>query len=80
MDLERILLRIAQHDVDAALRIVLDLEERMKLLLVAPQMGRPTKRQGVLELVLDDYVVPYRIGDDGVVVLRVWHGKQRWWG
>ena len=79
-DLSGIATHIAQHDVDTAVRVVVDLEQRMRLLVSAPGMGRATKREGVRELILDDYTIPYRVKGDLVEVLRVWHAKQRWWG
>jgi toxin ParE1/3/4 len=78
-DLDHIMLTIAAHDVEAALKLVLDLEDRMKLLLTSPEMGRRTKRGGLRELVLGDYVVPYRRCDNVIEIVRVWHGRQRWW-
>lgn len=63
--------------VAVAARFVLELEERMKLLLVTPQMGRAAKRAGVRELILDDYIIPYRLNDDVIEVLRVQHGARR---
>jgi plasmid stabilization system protein ParE len=79
-DLRRIAARIAEHDINAAVRVVLDLEERMKLLTTMPHMGRSTSRKGIRELILDEYAIPYRVKDNSIEVLRVWHSKQRWWG
>lgn len=79
-DLDNIALHIAKDNVDAALRVVVDIETRARLLLVTPSMGRWAAREGVRELVVDDYVLPYRVKGRVIEVLRVWHGKQRWWG
>lgn len=81
-DLDEIALYIAtQRDVATALRVVDDLRARMRLLRSSPLMGRESKTEdGIRELVLDNYVVPYRLRDDTVEILRVWHGKERWWG
>jgi len=78
-DLTRISTHIAQHDIEAAVRVVVDLEQRMRLLVTVPNMGRATKRNNVRELILDDYTIPYRVRNDLIEVLRVWHSKQRWW-
>ncbi len=79
-DLDAIAVHIAQDNVEAALRVVADIEERAQL-LITPLMGRPVRRRpGVRELVIDNYVLPYRQGPDAIEILRVWHGKQRWWG
>lgn len=79
-DLDTIADHIAAEDVDAALRLVLEIERRARILLASPSMGRPTPRAGVRELVVDKYVLPYRADQTRVVILRVWHGRQRWWG
>jgi addiction module RelE/StbE family toxin len=45
-----------------------------------PESGRPGRRAGTRELVVSrtPYLVPYRIRDDLIEVLRVLHGRQRW--
>ena len=63
-DLDNIALHIAKDNVDAALRVVVDIETRARLLLVTPSMGRRAAREGVRELVVDAQrlaaVVTYR--------------------
>jgi toxin ParE1/3/4 len=79
-DLEQIAIHIATNDIDAALRVVFDIEERARLLLITPTMGRRAAREGVRELVIDNYVLPYRLKGSAIEDLRVWHGRQRWQG
>jgi plasmid stabilization system protein ParE len=79
-DLDNIALHIATHDVETALRLVTEIERRARILLTAPSAGRLTPRKGIRELVVDNYVLPYRASPRRVVIMRVWHGKQRWWG
>lgn len=79
-DLDHIAIQVAAHDIDIAVQLVIDIEHRARILLDSPSMGRPTPRPGVRELVIDPYVLPYRVMNERVVVLRVWHGRQRWWG
>ncbi len=50
LDLDEIALYIARHDIDAALRVVGDLRERMKILRSSPTMGRRGVEDGTLEL------------------------------
>ena len=57
-----------------------ELRERMKILRSSPLMGRKSKHGDALELVLDNYVIPYRVREEVVEILRVWHGRERWWG
>lgn len=80
-DLDEIAVHIAtQRDVSTALRFVDQLRERMKILRSSPLMGREVKSEDMRELVLDNHVIPYRVRGDTVEILRVWHGKERWWG
>lgn len=80
-DLDEIAVHIAtERDVMTALRVVDDLRERMKLLSSSPLMGRESKTGDTRELILDNYVIPYRVRENVVEILRVWHGKERWWG
>jgi toxin ParE1/3/4 len=45
-----------------------------------PESGRPGRRAGTRELVVNQtpYLLPYRVRGDLVEVLRVLHGRQRW--
>ena len=80
-DLDEIAVHIAtQRNVMTALRIVDDLRERMKILRSSPLLGREVKDDDMRELILDSYVIPYRVRGDTVEILRVWHGRERWWG
>jgi toxin ParE1/3/4 len=47
-----------------------------------PRIGRPGPVPGTRELVVSGtpYVVPYRIRDGNIVILRVLHGARRWPG
>lgn len=49
-------------------------------LLRFPESGRPGRRTGTRELVVNrtPYIVPYRLRGEIVEVLRVMHGRQRW--
>ncbi len=45
-----------------------------------PEVGRPGRRIGTRELVVGQtpYLVPYRLNDEVIEILRVLHGRQRW--
>ena len=49
-------------------------------LLRFPEIGRPGRRAGARELVVNrtPYVVAYRLRRDVIEILRVMHGRQRW--
>jgi toxin ParE1/3/4 len=49
-------------------------------LLRFPEIGRPGRRGGTRELVVNrtPYVVAYRVRADAIEILRVLHARQRW--
>jgi toxin ParE1/3/4 len=51
-----------------------------KALCQRPSLGRPGRVLGTRELVVSGtpYILPYRVDDDGVEVLRVYHAARQW--
>lgn len=51
-----------------------------KLLRDQPQLGRPGLRPTTREWVIRDtpYILVYRVREDLVEILHVWHGAQNW--
>lgn len=49
-------------------------------LLRFPEIGRPGRRTGTRELVINrtPYIAAYRLRGDRIEVLRIIHGRQRW--
>jgi len=45
-----------------------------------PSSGRPGRARGTRELIISGtpYVVPYRVKNDGIEILRVYHAARRW--
>ena len=45
-----------------------------------PEIGRPGRRPGMRELVIDQtpYIAAYRLRGDAIEILRVMHSRQRW--
>jgi toxin ParE1/3/4 len=45
-----------------------------------PQIGRPGRVSGTREFVITKtpYIVPYRVRNDALEILRVYHGARRW--
>jgi len=43
-------------------------------------MGRPGRVEGTRELIISDfpYIIPYRVKNDVVEILRVLHGARKW--
>ncbi len=49
-------------------------------LLRFPEIGRPGRRMGTRELVINrtPYIAAYRLRGEQIEVLRIMHGRQRW--
>jgi len=80
-DLASLRAYVAENDPAAAQRVVLHIIHSIEDLLAGqPQMGRPGRVSGTRELVVPrtSYIVPYRIRDNHIQVLRVYHGARRW--
>ena len=80
-DLAALRAYIAQDDPAAAQRIALHIIRNVETLLPnSPEMGRPGRVPGTRELVIPrtPYIVPYRLVDNAVQVLRVFHGARLW--
>ncbi|RWP32699.1 type II toxin-antitoxin system RelE/ParE family toxin [Mesorhizobium sp.] len=76
IDLERIGDYIAEHNPDAAIRLVNILERRWDLLTLHPFSGAPREdiAPGIRHLVVGEYLT--RVGEDAVEILRVLHGRR----
>jgi toxin ParE1/3/4 len=71
---------IALDDPAAAARVVDTIAGTIDLLARHPGLGRPGRVEGTRELVVADtpYLVPYRVRNNVVEILRVFHGTRRW--
>jgi toxin ParE1/3/4 len=80
-DLDAIAAWIGQDNPVAAARTVLSILQLVEEQLTAhPAIGRPGRVHGTRELIVgrSPYVVPYRVQDDAIQVLRVLHAARRW--
>jgi len=80
-DLTQLRAYIAEDDPAAAQRVALHIVHNIETLLPAnPQIGRAGRVPGTRELVVPKtpFVVPYRIVNGAIEVLRVYHGARRW--
>jgi toxin ParE1/3/4 len=68
---------IARDKPQAAARIVQTIHESIDLLQRHPGLGRPGRVAGTRELIVPG-IVPYRIRDNEVQILRVFHGARKW--
>lgn len=81
-DLEAIGDFVARDDPRAAERLVARIISAADTLSDHPHIGRPGRIAGTRELVVTDttYIVPYRVVDEDIHVLAVFHGARRWPG
>ena len=70
---------IAQESAQAASQVVETIETQVSLLATQPALGRPGRVLGTRELVVSNthYLVPYRIKNNTVEILRVFHTSRR---
>ena len=70
---------IAQESPQAARQVVDAIETQVNLLATQPALGRPGRVLGTRELVISKthYLVPYRIKNNTVEILRVFHTSRR---
>ena len=80
-DLTQLRAHIENDDPPAAQRVALHIANNVETLLPAnPRIGRPGRVPGTRELVIPTtpFVVPYRIMNGFIEVLRVYHSARRW--
>lgn len=71
---------IAQDNRGAAERVVNAILQSVNQLKKFPAVGRPGRVPGTRELVVrgTPYIVPYRVRQETIQILRVFHGARRW--
>ena len=81
-DLDEVEAYIARDNPAAAAEVALNIARAVSLLQEQPGLGRAGRVPGTRELVIPDspYIVPYRVKDNVVQVLRVYHATRRWPG
>lgn len=54
--------------------------DTVDLLATQPHMGRPGRVVGTRELVVPNtpYIIRYRVKDDRLELIAVFHGRQKW--
>jgi len=80
-DLDEIADYIGADNPAAAARVVLEIVDQVETLLPQhPAIGRPGRVPGTRELVIRGlpYIVPYRVRDSDLELLRVLHASRRW--
>jgi addiction module RelE/StbE family toxin len=80
-DLDEIANYIGQDSPAAAARVILEVIDRVEASLTRrPAIGRAGRVLGTRELVMGElpYVVPYRVREQDIEILRVLHTSRRW--
>lgn len=78
-NLDQIAAYIAQGNPTRASSFVGEIRQKTELLVTFTALGRPGRMPGTRELVVhDNYVVPYRIKDGTVQIIRVQHVARLW--
>lgn len=80
-DLQRLFEFIAPHNAEAAARAVQIIIDGVDRLGDFPEAGRPWQpdmrfRELVIPFGARAYVVRYRVFEDRVIIVRVWHGLE----
>jgi toxin ParE1/3/4 len=71
---------IARDNPQAAARMLERIATSIDRLATHPASGRPGRVPGTRELVISGtvYLVPYRVRDETVEILRVFHAARKW--
>jgi toxin ParE1/3/4 len=79
-DLDNIEAYITQDSPRGAVKTVLGIIEAVEQLREFPALGRAGRVVGTRELVLPDqpYIVPYRVKDNIIEIIAVFHTSRRW--
>ena len=79
-ELEEIGDYIARDNPSASSRVVSRVFDRVDALADHPESGRSGRIPGTRELVITGtpFIVPYRIHNDRIEILSIFHGARRW--
>lgn len=79
-DLRDIFEFIAEDNPKAARSLLAEIKERVCVLVNQPQLGRGGRVEGTRELVLTGthYILPYRVKDQQIQILAVFHTSRKW--
>jgi toxin ParE1/3/4 len=80
LNLDHEAIYIAQENPKAAAEFVLLMRDSALMLLQQPNLGRPGRIPGTRELVVANfpYILPYRVRNDTVEILRIFHTARKW--
>lgn len=78
--LDRIQIYIAKENPRAAFEVTQRIQAVVNLLKEQPKIGRAGRVRGTYELVINElpYIVPYRIRENEIHILSVYHTSRKW--
>lgn len=78
-DLEHIYYYLVEHHAHRARPTVRQLYDRIRSLKATPRLGRPGREEGTRELLMTNlpYLVVYRLTDQAIEILHIYHGAQQ---
>lgn len=79
-NLENIEAYIGKDNPRAAIKMVIKVIQSVNQLPKHPAMGKPGRIEETRELIVSDtpFIVPYRVKNETVQILRVFHHSQKW--
>lgn len=79
-DLQSLRHYIAQDNAVAAIKVVKKILHSVEALSEQPGIGRPGRVVNTRELVISGtpYIIPYRVKDNTIEILRVFHNAMQW--
>ena len=80
LDLKSVRDYITQDNPQAAQLVVQRIKDKVSLLREQPGMGRSGRVPNTKELLVDQtpFILPYRVRDNKIEILRVLHTSRRW--
>ncbi len=81
-DLQSIIEYISEDNPSVATKIAKIIYEKVQLLSSQPYMGRAGRVRETRELIIDGtpFIIPYRIKNEEVQILRIFHSSRKWPG
>jgi addiction module RelE/StbE family toxin len=79
-DIEEIAQYISKENPDAAHKVIRLIYNKIYFLISHPNIGRPGRVFGTRELYIEGtpFIVPYRISNNEIQIIRVLHGARKW--
>jgi toxin ParE1/3/4 len=70
---------ISKDNPEEAIKMVQRILDKVILLADNPSLGRPGRINGTRELIIDNssYIIPYRINNNQIELLRVFHTSRK---